>query len=412
MKTGTKFAVAGASTGIVTAAVPIAYGVYLSKKRKPLDGDDMLRAENGAFITADSRQTVLTGIDLGSPALRCTRDTEAVSLQPENIFGELEARFGNYGAREIIGKCTDSFITKQDIKEIKKLGINCVRIPVYSYLLFRDGKLKKTEPELDRVDKLVEKFGKAGIYSVLSLEYVPGFEDGREDSFLSQGRKGFALRNAAISMWLKIAAHYKDVPSVAAYDILDRGALGFECDDNAVNFYIRAVKALRNTGDSHIAILQIPEIDESRIEEIKNLNAAIGTGRKYCSFYETQALAAKTKVLGEKGIASFITNLRPSSFTGALEAFGGAGVSGVFTGYKGVKDCIYCGSSPVTDLKLDTYESINEKLADAFATGTYTKNEALENEVRNAAQNIVFRKVIKDPIKIHYSRGKAYSAGI
>lgn len=412
MKTGTKFAIAGASAGAVTAVLPAACGVYLSRKRKPLDCSDMLRAENGKFFTADNRETVLTGIDLSLPEIRCTKDTEVFRGDRKQVFDELASRFGNYGAREIFGRYFENHITKSDVKSIKGLGINCVRIPLSSYLLFRDGKLKKAEPDLSRADKLIEKFRKAGIYTILSLEYVPGFENGKEDLFVYHGRKGLDLRNEAVEIWLKIASHYKGNPAIAAYDILDRGSLGFEQNEDTANFYIRAVKALRDSDDCHIAIIQQRDMTAQQAKRLRDMNTAQGASQRYCSFLEAQSIAKSAGKISQQGTAAFVTNLRPSGLASALELFEGVSLSGIFTGYKGNTGCIYTGSGPLIDLALDTFDSINEKIAESCKASAYSRDKQLENELKTAAENIEFRKVISSPIKIHYSHGKAYSAGI
>ncbi len=411
MKTGTKYALAGASAGIAAAAAPLACGIYLGKKRRPLEEDDFLRIKDSALVTESGKAVNLLGVDLAATPFTCTKDGEDFGEGKDRIFEELSARFGNYGAREIYGKYYENYITKADLKAIKKLGINCVRVPLSSNLIFKEGKLKKTDPDLDRVDRIIDACKKAGIYTILSLDSAPGF-DGSEDGFESDGKKGFKTRNRVITMWSKIAAYYKDEPAVAAYDILDCGALGTRCVGNIENFCIRAVKAIRNVGDSHIALVQFDNMSDELSARTQGLNIAAGVSRGYCTMREMQDIAASSASFTGKGIPVIISNLRPSSCATAVSVLYENGIGGIFTGFKGRGEYIFRGNPPVIDLKLDDYDSINEKLADACATKTYMLNEELLGEIKQASCGIVFDKKLQTPIKIHYSHGTAYSAGI
>jgi len=411
MKTGTKYALAGASAGVAAAAAPLACGIYLGKKRRPLEEDDFLRIKDSALVTESGKTVNLLGVDLAATPFVCTKDGEDFDESKDRIFDELAARFGNYGAREIYGKYYENYITKADLKAIRKLGINCVRVPLSSNLVFKEGKLKKTDPDLDRVDRIIDACRKAGIYTILSLESAPGF-DGGEDGFESDSKKGFKIRNSVITMWSKIAAYYKDEPAIAAYDILDCGALGIQCAGNVESFSIRAVKAIRNIGDSHIALVQFADLSDDLPKRIEGLNIAAGISRGYCTMREMQDIAAKATLFSEKGIPVVIANLRPSSCATAVSVLYENGIGGVFAGFKGRGEYVFRGNPPVIDLKLDNYESINEKLGDACATKTYMLNEELMSEIKRAASGIVFDKKLETPVKIHYSHGTAYSAGI
>ncbi len=411
MKTGTKYALAGASAGVAAAAAPLACGIYLGRKRRPLDDDDFLRIKDAALVTESGKAVNLLGVDLAATPFACTKDGEDFDESKGCIFDELASRFGNYGAREIYGRYYDNYITKADLKTIKKLGINCVRVPLSSNLVFKEGKLKKTDPDLDRVDRIIDACRKAGIYTILSLESAPGF-DGGEDGFESDGKKGFKTRNSVITMWSKIAAYYKDEPAVAAYDILDCGALGVQCAGNVENFCIRAVKAIRNVGDSHIALVQFEDMNEDILKRIEGLGIAAGVSKGYCTMREMQEISEKSASFTEKGLPVVISNLRPSSCSTAVSVLYENGIGGIFAGFKGRGEYVFRGNPPVIDLKLDDYDSINEKLGEACATKTYMLNEELMSELKHAASGIVFDKKLNSPIKIHYSHGTAYSAGI
>ncbi len=411
MKKGTEFAAAGISAGVVSAAVPIAYSAYLTKKRRPIWKSDMLRAENGKLVTEGGEEVKLIGLDLSPENVKCRENGEEKKLTQKQLFDSLEERFGNYGAREVFGRYYENLISKPDIKAFKKSGINCVRIPIYSYIAFKDGSLKKIEPDLDRIDKIVAGCKKAGIYVILSLSYAPGFSDSEEDLFLAQNRKGLSCRNDTIKMWAKISTHFKDEPAIAAYELLDKASLGFECGETTSSFFIRAAKALRTLEDPHV--LCVPYDDKNTdYEKLKELNIAVCVGGGYCSAYEAKALSGKAETVCQNGVPALVTGLVPSSFSGAYGELSPACSGCVMARYKGSENALYRSESPVIDIAQDSFDGINDKLSGSANLKAFDKNGALEKELKEALSGVKFKKVINKPVKIKYARGKAYFAGI
>ena len=266
MTTETKFALAGITAGTVMAGAPIAYGFYINSKRGPFTNQDFLSLENGKFTTKYGEKLVLYGTSVDDFAFNCAKNGEVFSKTPRETFDEISKRFGNYGAREIFASFLEKSVTSKDIKKIKKQGYNCIKIPLRSFLLFKDEKIKKHDPVTDRLDKIIKICGKHGIYVVLSLVETPGFSnDSSPKEFLDCGNKGFEMRNEAIKLWAKTSKIYKDNPTVAAYEILpnpfEKGVAvsGDYLDLEAYSkFILRLTNALRSLEDEHIIITNYP----------------------------------------------------------------------------------------------------------------------------------------------------------
>lgn len=251
MTSGGKFALAGITAGTVMAGAPIACGAINAYMRKPIDKSGFLHLENGVPVTQSGKSVTLTGTEINNPALFCFKDGNRYFPDSAEEFADLEKRFGNYGAREIYGKAFESIFSKDDIKALKKEGVNCVRISLYKHLLFKNGNIsKKEEPILDRLDNAIKLCKKAGIYVILTLN---GYENNK--NLFSGCKAGFDCRNEIIKLWLKVLNHYKNESAVAAVELLNGiNPADDKESDLLVKFAKRAAKAIREINDEHIII--------------------------------------------------------------------------------------------------------------------------------------------------------------
>ena len=140
MNTGTKFMAAGATAGAVAAGVPVIIGLVRNMIPKPLDENDILRTENGCFRAQNGNLIHLQGINLNDELFFFKKDGMESDAPNYDIFEAFEERFGRYGARKLTQTFNENFISPADLKAIKKLGANCVRIPLRYRNLFKKEK--------------------------------------------------------------------------------------------------------------------------------------------------------------------------------------------------------------------------------------------------------------------------------
>ena len=175
MTDSAKIMAAGCAAGAAAAVIPTVYGIVKTFSR-PLEERDRLTAQGDGFITAAGKQVFLRGINLADALPELLRDGEVLNAGSSEIFSLLGDRFGSYGARQLFERYGEGLVSDKDVKYISKLGANCVRIPLRSELLFKkDG--CKGDPELDRLDHIVAKCRKAGLYVIFDLHSAPGFQN-------------------------------------------------------------------------------------------------------------------------------------------------------------------------------------------------------------------------------------------
>lgn len=395
-----KILAAGCAAGVAAAAVPTVYGYIKATAPRPLNEEDFLHTENGNFVSAVGVRLALRGINLNDDLFYFSAPDLDGSAKSGDVFAALERRFGRYGAKQLVKKYSEGFITPADLKYIRKLGANCVRIPLrYRYLYRKEN--CKGDIDFERLDFLVEKCKKLGIYVILDLHSAPGFQNASsscaaddESVLFNQGKDGFEARNSVIRLWTQIAAHYKDEPAVAAYDLLNR-PLHFVPDrdkklDTLHKFYRRIYKAIRSIGDDHIVIMQAPFDPETLPPEndFHSDNVAYGLYSHFITTFETQALVNGIRSVKSRNVPFIISKIRSEeNLDYSLTALNDAGVSWLYGDFKGCGDTfayIFTGNISPADLTADSYETIGEKWSKPLATKNFTENKETAKILKRA----------------------------
>lgn len=395
-----KLLIAGCAVGATAATVPAICGAVAAAVKRPITGRDFLRVENGGFVSECGEKVTLKGINLNDDIFGFIKADLDSNASGYDVFAALEERFGNYGARQVVQKYSEGFITPSDIKRVSKLGANCVRIPLRYKYLFKKDKCKD-EIDFDYLDKIISKCRKAGLYVILELHSAPGFQNtdsacGKDDKsvLFSSGKDGFDARNATVRIWTRIAAHYKDEPAVAAYDLLNR-PLNRMVDwedklDTLHKFYKRLYKAIRTVDKDHTVILEAAGTPSTlpAAENYQGENVAYGLYSHFFTTFETDSLINGIREFSGNGIPFVVCKLRAEeSLAYSLEKLNDCGISWLIGDYKGegLKAAyLYGGNVLGADLTFDTYDEICENWPKAVATKNFEKNKEMASVLKKA----------------------------
>lgn len=395
-----KIMVAGCAAGAAAATVPAVYGFIKATTRQPITDKDFLRAENSGFVSECGAQISLRGINLNDDLFWFKKDDLEPNAKSYDVFASLESRFGRYGARQLVQKYNEGFITSSDIKRVAKLGANCVRIPLrYRYLYSKEN--CKGDIDFERLDFLVEKCKKAGIYVILELHSAKGFQNtdsacGKNDKsvLFDSSKDGFESRNAVVRLWTQVAAHYKDEPAIAAYDLLNRPLNRIADWENKLDtlhkFYRRLYKAIRNIDEKHTVIIEAAGAPATlpSPDIFKGENIAYGLYSHFHTTYEVQALLNGVREFKESGIPFIVCKLRAEeNLDSSLTSLNDNGISWLIGDFKGegLKAAyLYGGSVPDADLTFDSYDTIGEKWSKPLATKNFTENKEMSAVLKKA----------------------------
>jgi endoglucanase len=236
--------------------------------QKEIVGTGQFIKIDGQNLTApNGEKFFIRGINLGN------------WLNPEGyMFGfkrTSSARLIDQAFREMVGpdftnqfwkQFKDNYITRADIRYIRKTGMNTIRVP-FHYKLFTDEDfqgLSVNQDGFQRIDSLISWCRESKIYLILDMHDAPGGQTGDniDDSYGYPWLMTSAeSQEQFISIWKKIADHYKNEPVILGYDLLNEPiATYFTEERQKLNaalepLYKQAVAAIREVDTNHIVLL-------------------------------------------------------------------------------------------------------------------------------------------------------------
>ncbi|MBD0277976.1 MAG: cellulase family glycosylhydrolase [Flavisolibacter sp.] len=158
----------------------------------------------------------------------------------------------------------DNYITQADIKYLKSIGANSIRLPFHYKLFTNEDYLGSNDDQrgFHIFDRLLNWCRQAGLSVILDMHCAPGGQTGDniDDSFgypfLFESERNQEL---AINIWVKIAGRYKNDPLILGYDLLNEPIAHF-FDTERLNpklepLYKKMAKAIRTVDPNHIIFL-------------------------------------------------------------------------------------------------------------------------------------------------------------
>jgi len=208
---------------------------------------------------------IMRGINLGNwlvPEGYMFKFKEVSS--PRLINETILELLGPTAANAFWKKYLANYITAADIHFLKKIGVNSIRVP-FHYKLFTEEDYLGSRGEargFALLDSVVRWCKREGIYVLLDMHCAPGGQTGDniDDSygypFLYDSEESRAL---TVSIWKKIANHYKNETTVLGYDLLNEPIPHFT-DTAHFNpllepLYKQIVNAVRSVDKNHIVFL-------------------------------------------------------------------------------------------------------------------------------------------------------------
>lgn len=261
------FAFAALAAVLITAFIGFA-----ACNDKPSDTAlPMLSAVGEDIVDADGNAVVLRGTNFGGWLVQegwmCpTKQTDTLSTDMT-----LYSRFGKEKAEALISAYQDSWITEEDFKTVKELGLNVVRVPftymnVYYHLsdegeLLHPDEFTLREDPFERLDFALEMCKKYGLYLILDMHGAVGSQNGSDHSgdtsrtnLYAGTELGEAYREKTAELWVLVAEHFAGESNVAGYDLLNeptRASGATQWD-----YYDVLYKAVREADPDHMIFIE------------------------------------------------------------------------------------------------------------------------------------------------------------
>ena len=261
------FAFAALAAVLITAFIGFA-----ACNDKPSDTAlPMLSAVGEDIVDADGNVVALRGTNFGGWLVQegwmCpTEQTDTLSTDMT-----LYSRFGKEKAEALIAAYQDSWITEEDFKTVKELGLNVVRVPftymnVYHHLsdegeLLHPDEFTLREDPFERLDFALEMCKKYGLYLILDMHGAVGSQNGSDHSgdtsrtnLYAGTELGEAYREKTAELWALVAEHFAGESNVAGYDLLNeptRASGATQWD-----YYDVLYKAVREADPDHMIFIE------------------------------------------------------------------------------------------------------------------------------------------------------------
>jgi endoglucanase len=222
----------------------------------------LVRIEGKNFVAPDGSKIHLKGISLGNWLMpEGYMFKFEVAKSPRLIFAAFERLLGPERAAAFWKQYRDSYITQDDIRFIKSVGFNMVRVPLHWRLFMtEDGAVSGEGWAL--LDRVVGWAAAAGLYVIPDLHAAPGGQTGinHDDG------PGYPLmfyvprdRDLTVRLWRAVAERYSGNPTILGYDILNEPIAPYHevatLNARLEPFYKRTTAAIRAVDPGRIVFL-------------------------------------------------------------------------------------------------------------------------------------------------------------
>ncbi len=224
--------------------------------------DTLVRVEGKNFVAPDGATIHLKGISLGNWLMpEGYMFKFEVAKSPRQIFAAFDRLLGPDRAAAFWKQYRDTYVTQDDIRFIKSVGFNMVRVPLH-WRLFMTDDGTMTGEGWALLDRVVGWAMASGLYVVPDLHAAPGGQTGinHDDG------PGYPLmfyvprdRDLTVKLWRAIAERYAGNPTILGYDILNEPIAPYH-DTATLNarlepFYKRVTEAIRAVDPGRIVFL-------------------------------------------------------------------------------------------------------------------------------------------------------------
>ncbi len=221
--------------------------------------DGFVHADGRHLVTPDGQKLILRGIGLGNwlvpEGYMLLVDKGAASPREiERLFNEL---IGPSAADDFWREYRKRYVTEADIQSIRAAGFNSVRIPFHYKFFLSEGE------GFALLDQAIAWCRRAGLYVILDMHCAPAGQTGTniDDSWgypwLFESPRDQEL---TVNIWKRMAARYKDDPTVLGYDLLNEPIPPFpglaKYNDSLEPLYRRIAQSIRAVDSHHVIILE------------------------------------------------------------------------------------------------------------------------------------------------------------
>jgi len=223
----------------------------------PTSSSPLLHVAGTELATADGTPVRLRGAGLGG-WMNMENFITGYPANEEAMRTALRDVLGAERYELFFDRLLTVFFDEEDAELFASHGMNCLRLPV-NYRHFEDDArpFEIREEGFAQLDRVVELCARHGIYTVIDLHALPGYQNHHWHSDNPTHLPFFwnhpHFQDRVVHLWEALARRYKDNPWVAGYNPINEPA--DESGKVLPAFYRRVVEAIRAIDPHHILFL-------------------------------------------------------------------------------------------------------------------------------------------------------------
>lgn len=213
---------------------------------------------NGAIVN-------LRGTNLGGWLLQEQWMSPMNTPDQYTLTSTLWNRFGTDMNHSLQDYYQSVWIQASDLDNIKNMGMNVVRVPMYwEDFMNPDGSMKPDSISFKELDWLVAQAGQRNIYVILDFHGLQGGDCPWQSCGITNSNQlwgNAAYQTRTVQIWERIATRYNGNATIAGYDLMNEPLLTSGAAENAsqvrqkYDFYNRMYNAVRAKDPNHIIIV-------------------------------------------------------------------------------------------------------------------------------------------------------------
>jgi hypothetical protein len=219
-----------------------------------------IKTDGQNLITPDGKPILLRGVNFGSWFVeeiwmtpwknKEAEDMKETVRDHDSLWTTIEKRLGSDAMIRVRNSWRDNWITEEDFKRVKAMGMNHVRLPILHTLIDEKG-------GMDRLKSAIAMAKKAGLYVVLDMHGVPGGQSNEHHTGKeNRNRLWFDVENITEmeKKWTTLASTFKNDPTVAVYDIMNE-PMGAPNPAMLHIVYDRVIRAIRKVDPTKVVLV-------------------------------------------------------------------------------------------------------------------------------------------------------------
>jgi endoglucanase len=225
----------------------------------------MLHASGRNIVDASGNVVHLKGVNLGGLFVMEKWMTPLDSGSVPDTYAaiqKLDQRFGVATEQSLIKGFQDNWITTTDLDNIKALGLNCVRVPVWWGQFFTLSSYGDSpgwrSDAFYKLDWIVNNCASRGIYVIIDMHGVVGGQstsDSCGQASTNQYWTNGSYQGRTAYMWWQIANRYNGNATVAGYDLINEPT-GAPTTNDVWSRYNDLYNTIRGVDSGHMIIME------------------------------------------------------------------------------------------------------------------------------------------------------------